>query len=403
MTLTPLKLASLAAFCGLAAGAAHAGATSWDPAFAFSGFGTLGYVQTNTDTALYAGPGQAGGASKDGTAGVDSKIGGQVNLKANNVFSATVQALSQRNGEGNFKPAIEWAFAKAQVTPDLGVRVGRIGAPLFMVSDFRSIGYSNLWVRTPLEVYGQVPYSHFDGADAIYQTTLGSTTLTTQLFGGKSDDVASTIHVHIRKQLGLNVTAEFENGLTLRAGTAHGKLTVDNTTVLPLLAGLRQATFTGVADQIEATDKDAWFSGIGLGWDHENWVANLEYTKRKTASYVSSTTGWEATLGYRVGKFTPYAVVSQLKVDSSNVDNIVPTTVPQLAPLAGFVNQLLARQDLAQKTGAAGVRWDVWKNIALKAQYDRVKPAGTVGLFNRVTGTLPGAVSVYSVAADFVF
>src|ERR1700753_3264830 len=144
MKLNPLLSAALAGACGLASTAAHADATSWDPSWAFSGFGTLGYAETNTDLGLFAGPGQPGGASKEGTLDVDSKLGAQVNAKANNVFSGTVQVLSQRNGQGNFKPAIEWGFLKAQVTPGLSVRVGRIGDPLFMVSDFRSIGYSNL-------------------------------------------------------------------------------------------------------------------------------------------------------------------------------------------------------------------------------------------------------------------
>jgi hypothetical protein len=404
MKMNPLLLAALAASCGLTSGVAHAGATSWDPSWAFSGFGTVGYVKTNTDTGLYAGPGQPGGASKEGTAGVDSKLGLQVNAKANNVFSGTVQAISERNGDGNFKPAIEWAFVKAQVTPDLGVRVGRIGAPLFMVSDFRSIGYSNLWLRTPLDVYGQVPYSHFDGADAIYQGTIGSTTLTGQLFAGKSNDTSATTDVHIKKQIGLNVTAEFDNGLTVRLGTVHGKLTVDNASATALAATLRSTPFAAVGNQLDPNDKDAWFSGIGVGYDHENWVANFEYTKRKTSSFVSSTTGWEATLGYRVGKFTPYAVVSQLKVDSSNIKNTIPTNAGvQLATLAAYVNALIARQNLAQKTDAVGVRWDVWKNIALKAQYDRVKVDGGVGLFTRVNGTMPSSVNVYSIAADFVF
>ena len=106
MKLNPLLSAALVAACGLVSTAAHADATSWDPSWAFSGFGTVGYVQTNTDVGLYSGPGQEGGASKEGTLGVDSKLGGQVNAKANNVFSATVQAISQRNGNGNFKPEV---------------------------------------------------------------------------------------------------------------------------------------------------------------------------------------------------------------------------------------------------------------------------------------------------------
>ena len=306
--------------------------------------------------------------------------------------------------QDHIKPAIEWAFVKAQVTPGLSLRAGRIGAPLFAVSDFRSIGYSNLWLRTPIDVYGQVPFSHFDGADAIYQDTVGGTTLTAQVFGGRSNAVASGNPVHIKKEVGINVTAEFDNGLTLRVGHVQGKLTVDNASVAGLLAILRATPFASIADQMDATDKDASFTGVGIAYDQGNWVANAEYTKRRTSSYVSDTTGWEATLGYRVGKFTPYATVSQLKRDSSNVNNTIPTAVPQLAPLAAGVNAVLFNQDLAQKTDAIGVRWDAWKNIDVKAQYDRVKPAaGAPGLFYRVTGPMPSAVNVYSVAVDFVF
>ena len=405
MKLNPLLSAALAGACGIASSAAHADATSWDPSWAFSGFGTVGYVQTNTDLGLFAGPGQSGGASKDGTLGVDSKIGGQINAKANNVFSATVQAISERNGSGNFKPAIEWAFLKAQITSDLSVRLGRIGAPLFMVSDFRDIGYSNIWVRTPIDVYGQVPYSHFDGGDAIYQHTLGSTTLTGQVFYGKTDTVSEGTPIHVKHQAGINVTAEFDNGITLRAGRVQGKLSADSSSLDQLVGILDQTPFASVGDEAAVNGKDASFTGVGIGYDQGNWVASAEYTKRKTSSYISSTTGWAATLGYRIDKFTPYAVISQLKVDSSNIDNTIPTSVPQLAPLAAAIDGLIANQYDNEKTDSIGVRWDAWKNIDVKAQYDHIKPGanGARGLFNRVEPGFGAAVSVYSIAVDFVF
>jgi hypothetical protein len=404
MKLNPLLIAALAGASGLASSAAHADATSWDPSWAFSGFGTVGYVETNTDQALYAGPGQSGGASKEGTFGVDSKIGGQINAKANNVFSATVQAISERNGDGNFKPAIEWAFVKAQVTPGLSLRAGRIGAPLFAVSDFRNIGYANLWLRTPLDVYGQVAFSHFDGADAIYQDTLGSTTLTGQVFYGNTNTVSDGTPIHVKHQVGLNVTAEFDNGITLRAGHVQGKLSADSTALDQLVGILSQTPFAAVGNEVSVTNKDASFTGVGIAYDHDDWVGGVEYTKRKTSSYISSTTGWAATLGYRVDKFTPYAVISQLKVDSSNVNNTIPTSVPQLAPLAAAVNGLITDQIVSQKTDSVGVRWDAWKNIDVKVQYDHIKPgAGSKGLFNRVEPGFDSSVSVYSVAVDFVF
>jgi hypothetical protein len=399
MKLNSLRVATLAGACAIASGAAHADAGSWDPSWSLSGFGTLGYVRTDTDQALFAGPGQPGGASRDGTLGVDSKLGAQVNARANDVFSATVQAISQRNGDGNFRPGIEWAFLKARLTPELSVRAGRIGAPLFAVSDFRNIGYANLWLRTPLEVYGQVPFSNFDGADAIYQHTLGTTALTAQLFAGKSDSAASNSDVNVKHEFGLNVSAEFDNGITLRVGRVQGKLTVSNGSVSRLLAAIAATPYAGVGDEIAATGKEATFTGVGIAYDHDNWVANAEYTRRKTSSYISSTTGWEGTLGYRVGRFTPYAVVARIRRDSSNVDDTIPSS-----QLATLVDGLLQRQDAAQKTASIGVRWDAWKNVDVKAQFDRIRPdSGAVGLFNGVASGFDSAVNVYSVAVDFVF
>jgi hypothetical protein len=403
MKLNPIQVAILAGVCSVVSSAAHAQATAWDPSWGFSGFGTLGYVSTNTNDALFAAPGQSGGVGKDGGFGPDSKIGAQVNAKANSVFSATVQAVAKRDGNNDFKPKIEWAFLKAQVTPELALRAGRIGLPFYMVSDYLNVNYSNLWVRPPMDVYGQVSFSNFTGGDAIYQTSVGSTTFTGQVFGGMTS-VDQTVRIHSRHQVGLNLTAEFDNGITVRLGRAQAKITIDSPSLTGLVDVLDTTPFASVGDQLSVANKSASFTGAGISLDHDNWVGSIEYTKRKTASYISSTTGWAATAGYRLDKFTPYVVVSKLKVDNTNVDNTIPTTVPQLAPLAAAVDGLIESQDIAQKTDSVGVRWDAWKNIAVKAQYDRVKPDGGAGLFNRA---LPGfgtsAVNVYSASVDFVF
>ena len=150
--LLPLLLA-------LAAG----GASAADGMFSLSGFGTLGLVRTSTDDAQFALFGQTRGADKDASAEVDSKLGVQVGAKFSDVFSGTLQVLTKSNGKGNFTPGVEWAFLKAQVTPGLALRAGRMGAPFFAVSDFRDVGYANTALRPPKDVYDQVPVSHFDG------------------------------------------------------------------------------------------------------------------------------------------------------------------------------------------------------------------------------------------------
>ena len=395
--LAPIALA-------VAAFAAHADGGN-DPSFSFSGFATIGVVSTDTNDAQYVIAGQPHGATKSKASGeVDSKIGVQGTAKLNSTFSGTVQLLSKQNGDGSYKPEVEWAFVKAQLMPSLSVRVGRMGAPLFAVSDFRDVGYANVWLRPPQDVYGQVPISHFDGADVIYQTTVGSATLSAQLFGGKSSAVFEHTDLHFKNQVGVNLTAELDNGLTLRLGHVQGKLTVDSASLAQLVGVLRSTPFASVGNEIDATNKKASFSGIGASYDQNNIIANFEYTKRKTDSYVADTTGWYVTAGYRFGKVAPYITVSQVKQDSSNVTNTIPGGVSQqLTVLKATVDGTLASQALNQKTTGVGVRWDLYSSMALKAQYDNVRPNGP-GTFTAPGPTFgTSKVNVYSVALDLVF
>ena len=402
MKIKSTQIALVTGAC-IAAGAAHADALSWNPNWGFSGFGTLGYTKTNTDDGQFVNAGQYGGVTKDGGIGTDSLLGGQLNGQVNNVFSATVQGIAQRNGKGNFQPQIEWAFLKAQVTPDLSLRAGRMGLPFFMVSDYRHVNYSNLWVRPPVEVYDQVPVSNFDGADATYRTNLGSAALTAQAFYGTTNAWVQGGHAVDKHSMGVNLSVEFDYGITLRGGFAKGKIDFQNSPVAALAAGLARTPFASVGTEL--TGHDLSFTGIGASIDHDNFVGNVEYTVRKTTFFVADTTGWEVTGGYRLGKFTPFVVAARVKVDNPNVVNTIPTASPQLAMLHGIVNSILFSTNDSQHSESAGVRWDVYKNTALKAQYDRIQVSpGAAGSFQKATAALSQKpVDVFAVSCDFLF
>jgi hypothetical protein len=400
-----LKISRLAPLAlAITALGAHADGGN-DPSFSFSGFATLGVVSTDTNDGTYVIPNQLHGATKSKASGeVDSKIGVQGTAKLNSMFSGTVQLLSRQDGDGSYKPNVEWAFVKAQLLPSLSVRVGRMGAPLFAVSDFRNVGYANLWLRPPQDVYGQVPISNFDGADVIYQMPVGSTTLTAQVFGGQSKTVVQHTDVKLKSEVGFNLTAEFDNGITLRLGHVQGKLTVDNATLAGLVGILRSTPFASVGDDLDPTAKKSSFDGVGISYDQGNFVGSAEYTWRRTDSYVPDTTGWFATLGYRVGKFTPYVTVSQIKEDSTNVNNNIPTNVnAQLTTLKLTVDGLVAGQYRDQKTIGVGARWDFYRNMALKAQYENVKPNGPGFFIDTNSNFGHSNVNVYSLAVDMVF
>ncbi|MFG6456771.1 hypothetical protein [Roseateles sp. BYS96W] len=380
------------------------GASAADGMFSLSGFGTLGVVRTSTDDAQYALFGQVRGADKDPSAEVDTKLGVQLGAKFSPMFSGTVQVLTKSNGKGNFNPGIEWAFLKAQVTPGLSLRAGRMGAPFFAVSDFRDVGFANTALRPPTDVYNQVPVSHFDGADASYQANTSMGTLTGQLFGGKASDTSQRYKVDVKAMVGFNTTLETDFGLTLRLGYARGKLTVGNAALNSLVTTLRATPFASVGDQLDPNESRSTFSGLGLTWDQGEWVVSAEYTQRRIKTFLADTDGWYVLVGHRFGTLTPYVTVSEAKTVDTHVNNTIPTATAQLAALKLAVDGLVDSQRHSQKTVALGARWDFVRNFALKAQWEHIRPDGR-GYFIVPTANWGNGktVNVLSVAVDTVF
>lgn len=372
--------------------------------FSLSGFATLGLVKTDTNDAQFVLTGQPRGATKDVSAEVDSKLGVQLGAKFNPMFSATVQVLTRQTGEGNYTPGVEWAFGKVQLTPSVAVRLGRMGAPFFAVSDFRAVGFANTTLRPAPDVYGQVPVSHFDGGDATWQTPTALGTLTAQVFGGQAKDNVNGTDVELKKLAGVNVTLELDNGLSLRLGHVAGKLTVKSASLNSLVTTLRATPFASVGDSLDPNSRKASFTGVGLTWDQGDWLVNSEYTQRRTETYVPDTDGWYLTVGRRIGAWTPYATVSQVRTVSSNVNNTIQPLTPGLAQLKAVVDGTVASQHLGQKTLAVGARWDFYRNFALKGQLERIRLDGN-GYFTRVTspGFSNSSVNVLSLSVDTVF
>src|SRR5690606_35362621 len=116
--------------------------------------------------------------------------------------------------------------------------------------------------------------------------------------------------------------------------------------------------------------------------DRDNWVGSLEFTKRKTDSYVADSTGWYALVGHRFGAFTPYVGYSKLKTDRTESSPLTPSAIAVVdgsIPGAGTqisagLDSVLAPQSFDETTSTLGVRWDATTGVALKAQWDHVKP-----------------------------
>lgn len=396
---------------------------STGPTVKISGFGTGALTMANTDEAQFSRANQASGVSKDARTGVDSNLGLQAGITINDWLSASAQGLVRKEAQDDYGADLTLAFLKAKVSENFSVRVGRMGLPVFMISEYRNVGYANTFVRPPIELYSQVPFNSIDGIDGIWQQGFGDTTVTAQLALGRTKAdlaVGSNIVKSEGKDIrSLSVTAE-RGPLTLRFGHSELKVTVNNADAINgLMSGLRSAGATyglpqlgTLADRLELNDSKTTFTSVGMMLDWNDIIVQSEFGKAKSASYIKNTSSWYVVGGYRIGKFLPYYSHADLKNDG-RIENTVPSTCPAgaaaactstLAGLSGFVGGLVEPSQGQQSTDSIGVRWDFHRAAALKVQVDRIKPkGGGYGLLLNPVGGFHGGVTVAAVAIDFVF
>ncbi|WP_229210037.1 porin [Duganella sp. Root1480D1] len=399
--MTMKRMCSALAALSAASFAISASAQEGGPTVTISGFGTAALTSTDTDDAEFIRPNQASGVKKDWRTGVDSNFGIQATVKVNDMISFTGQGLVRKDAIDHYRAQAAWAFAKFKVNDDFSVRVGRMGAPIYMISDFRNVGYANTMLRPPAEVYRQVTLDSFDGVDVLYQHSFGDTSLSVQLGTGRADVDQPAQNIEFRKMLLLHVVAE--NGpFTLRFGRAQADFSVvDNPTLAGLVTTLRTVGLGSVADMMPLKDVKGTFTSVGGTMDWKNVVLQAEYAMRRTDTLiVHDTNSWYAMAGYRIGKFLPYYYHGSIKQKSDRSVAGLPTTGP-LAPLGAGVNSL-AKAAL-QSSDAVGVRWDFYKSLALKVQVDHIKPKDGAGAFINPAPGFKGPVNVYAVALDFVF
>jgi hypothetical protein len=405
----------LACCCALALCSGVAVANDTSPnSWKLSGFGTLGAVHANTDQADFTSSvlkASGAGASGRWSGDVDSRLGVQLDVAVAPKWSAVLQLVSEQRYNGSYKPQVEWANLKYQATPDLTVRFGRVSLPVFMAAEHRKIGYVYSAVRQPVEVSGGVPITSSDGADVSYRWRTGEWRHTTSMQIGHTDMALSEgTRLHARGMASLAHTVEV-GSFTARASFIRADVTVNIAD--QLFGALDQfgPAGVGLVNRYSVDHKRFSLVALGMEYDQGDWFVNIEGGRQRSQSLLGTNMGFALGAGYRWRAFTPYIGYSAVRAISATRSDGLPLAglPPQLAGMGAALNaglnQLLTTLP-EQSTHSIGTRWDVYTNIALKLQYDRVTPhrvsRGT--LINPQPGFVSGQpVSVTSMTLDLVF
>jgi hypothetical protein len=407
----PLSHSLLAS--GLLLGSA-AGAAGIAPDWTLSGFGTVGVVHASERNADYTSSvmkASGAGATRAWSPHVDSRLGAQLDVQLERRWSAVLQVVSEQGLDNSYRPRVEWANVKYQATPELALRLGRIALPMFLTADYRKVGYIYPWVRPPVEGYGALPFTSSDGVDATWRWSAGRVRNVSQLFYGRTDvALIAPLRAQGRGIVGISNTSDW-GALSVRANLMGAEVTTDiGSQLFKGFASLGPAG-AAIRRRYEIDHKRASVASIGMNYDPGRWFLMAEASRAHTDSLLGATRGVYASGGVRVGAFTPYLNVARVRAASATSDpglpvaGLAPALASQVALLNGGLNILLAT--IPQQTSqAAGLRWDLAPNAALKLQYDRVTPTGGSRgtLINPTPAFRSGRTAhVASVALDFVY
>jgi hypothetical protein len=369
-----------------------------DSAFSLNGFGTFGLARTTTDNVEFVRDiSQPRGVGQDWSAKIDSVLGLQAAWRIMPELEAVVQATSRYRHDKTFTPDISWGFVKFNPTPNLSLRAGRLGTEFFMMADSRWVGYSFLTVRPPGDFFWYLPFYSIHGADAAITFPLGESVLRAKAFYGLSNGKIPLAEEQwdISESPMAGAYLEYQHGpWSARASYANIQFKRD----LPIAPVLKKALGITLSAQdaafLATRDTRTHYYSLGLVFDQGPWQAQLMLNHIDQGSNaLQSSDGGYALVGYRIGEVTPYLGYSWVLSRSRG-------TGP--SPVTAYVMQD-SRAD--QKTTFAGLRWDVVRNVALKAQWDGIR-GDSSSLFpyrqdNRASWS--GNMDVFSLTLDFVF
>jgi hypothetical protein len=381
----------------------------------FRGFGTLGIARSSSNQADFVRDLSQPKGLSDGSwsARIDSILGGQINWQMTKELELVGQAVSRFRYNESRSPEIMWAFARWDMTPDIAVRAGRIGADFMMLADSRLVGYSYLTARPSSDFFGPLFFHHFDGADMSISKPVGEGVLRAKVFIGatheKTADIQSVWNTS-GSQVGGVVLDYWQGPLQLRANVAQIKFSND-LDVSPLPDFLKAAgTFLNrpsafsAAQSLATKDTTSRFYSLGVVYEANGFQAQaMANCIRHEAGLLQNSCAGYALAGYRRGAITPYAGISAWKSSRRNQTAGLPN-IPPFADLNAIYSSVMEATRSDQRTYTLGVRWDVKPNVAFKLQWDAIR-GDSLSVFP-VRDEQPGwngRTNVISITSDFVF
>ncbi len=373
--------------------------------FKVDGFGSLGVARsTNGEAEILRSLTPPEGITDDWSAKNDSILGLQASYRISDEIETVAQAVSYLRDDGSFQPNITWAFLKYDVTPRFSMRFGRIGTEFLMLADSRLVGYSYLPVRPANEFYGIIPINYGDGIDARLRWPVGDGMLRLEGFAGIAAE--DTARYSFSGAKILKGTIGYDQGNWLfRYINTWTKLANEFDGIDQLRGALTLAGSATTADKLGFKDTVSIYQSLGAAYDDGAWQVQgaINYVGHE-AETMKNSRGIFFQVARRVGNVTPFVSYARAKSLHKTLDTGLSAFNPYAPMLNGAVTHAIQMSNVDSQTLSLGARWDVRRNVDLKAQVDFVRAGeGSNLLLLNAPPDSDYKATVFSLSLDFVF
>lgn len=304
-----------------------------DVDFQFSGFASLGITHNNSDELQF---------HRDFTQKLDdewsfttdSLLAGQVNIDFSQDWDAVVQVIYQDRVSDKLNDYVEWAFIRRKFGRNWSVRGGRIAADMYLLSEYKSVGYAYPWVRPPTEFYSPtITISQVDGLDIEYSTNILKGFLQAKLAYGRTDAqmsvTAESFGLKFDELIASKISYSQDNW-KIRASLARVEIDEFISRLQELIEGIDNvpSIFWPEAEQIVSglshQNHHIHYVGLGYQYDSDNWLIQAELGSTISEWYLlpSYKNGY-VSVGYNTGDFTYYSSLSDIR-PRDDVRSIAP-------------------------------------------------------------------------------
>lgn len=341
----------------------------------------------------------------------DSSLGIQGNFTLTPAVKGVVQLLAKDRLNNSVDNVLHYAFIEYSPSYAFSIRGGRLPLDIFLLSDYREVGFAYLWVR-PTGLYSTLFYDYFDGAEIAYRHMFGEGVAELKGYVGTLDSVipingAEDIQLSLKPIWGVKL--QYTTGpWRFISSFQRGRVdTISEYTGFSQVFALLPASLKKELD-LSGSNLD-YISG-GVAYEEGPWRIQGEISKLMVErDFGLDYNSGYLSIGYNIDKWTPYCVFAR-EYYSQDHFQLSPSETersPQARQILPMVlNVSRHNSHVNQSTVSLGVRWDIFQSIALKFQWDHHWISDGYSTFWELKNPVVNGddeVNLYTLSLSFVF